>query len=75
MSKREVINYVPKKIDIDDAIDDFVDCLDFDHILAWAKLLDVEINYPPVDDMWPDWEDELAVEVGDAMRKVGESKT
>jgi len=71
MSKRKMVDYVPRKIDIDDIIDDFISILDFDHILAWAKLLDVEINYPPVDDMWPDWEDELAVEVGDAMRKIG----
>ena len=60
-------------IDIDDAIDNFIDTLDFDHILAWANLLGVEINYPPIDDMWPDWQNELTVEVGDAMRKVGEN--
>lgn len=62
------------KIDIDDVIDDFISILDFDQILAWAKLLDVEINYPPIDDMWPDWQNELAVEVGDAMRKVREKE-
>jgi len=61
-----------KIMDIDDAIDDFISILDFDQIIAWANLLNVEVNYPPVDDMWPDWENELAVEVGDAMRKVGE---
>ena len=61
-----------KKLDIDDAIDNFIDCLDYDKVIAWANLLDVEVNYPPIDDMWPDWENELAVEVGDAMRKVGE---
>lgn len=72
MKKREVINYVPKKLDIDDVIDDFISILDFDQILVWANILDVEINYPPIDDMWPDWQNELAVEVGDAMRKVGE---
>jgi hypothetical protein len=58
--------------DIDDVIDDFISILDFDQIIAWANLFDVEINYPPIDDMWPDWENELAVEVGEAMRKVGE---
>ena len=59
-------------MDKDNAIDNFIDSLDFDGIIAWAYLLDVEVNYPPIDDMWPDWENELAVEVGDAMRKVGE---
>ncbi len=60
-----------KKLDIDDIIDLLVAELDFDAILRWAKILDVEINYPPIDDMWPDWEDELAVEVGEAMALVG----
>ena len=64
-----------KKMDIDDAIDDFISILDFDQIIAWANLLDVEINYPPVDDMWPDWQDLLAVEVGEVMRRIGESKS
>jgi hypothetical protein len=59
-------------MDIDDAIDNFIDALDFDQVLAWARVLEVEINYPPTGDMWPDWQAELAVEVGDAMRKVGE---
>ena len=59
-------------MDIDDAIDNFISELDFDHIIAWANLLDVEVNYPPTGDMYPDWENELAVEVGDAMRKIGE---
>lgn len=59
---------------IDDVIDNFISILDFDQIIAWANLLNVEVNYPPTDDMYPDWENELAVEVGDAMRKVGEKK-
>lgn len=63
-----------KEMDIDDAIDNFIACLDFDHVIAWANLLDVEVNYPPVDDMYPDWENELAVEVGEAMAKVGKKK-
>ena len=71
MSKRKMVDYVPRKIDVDDVIDAFISILDFDHILAWAKLLDVEINSPPVSEMWPDWQNELAVEVGDAMRKIG----
>ena len=56
--------------DIDDVIEEFIDVLDFDAILAWARVLDVEIN-PPIGDLWPDWQNELTVEVGDAMRKVG----
>lgn len=58
--------------DIDDIIDQFVEDLDFDTVIAWAKFLEVEVNYPPIDDMYPDWENELRVEVGDAMRKVSE---
>ncbi len=58
--------------DIDGIIDQFVEDLDFDTVIAWAKFLEVEVNYPPIDDMYPDWENELRVEVGDAMRKVSE---
>jgi len=57
--------------DIDDVIDQFVEDLDFEVLETWAKILEVEVNYPPLDDMWPDWENELRVEVGDAMRKIG----
>jgi len=57
--------------DIDDIIDQFVEDLDFEVLETWAKILEVEVNYPPLDDMWPDWENELRVEVGDAMRKIG----
>ena len=56
---------------IDDIIEEFLDALDFDEILCWARILGVEVNYPPIDDMWPDWQNELTVEVGNAMRKVG----
>lgn len=58
-------------MDIDDAIDNFIGCLDFDQVIAWADLLEVEVNYPPTSEMYPDWENELAVEVGEAMREVG----
>lgn len=68
----QVVAQKEKDINIDDIIDDFISILDFDHIIAWANLLDVEVNYPPCDDMWPDWESELAVEIGDAMRKIGQ---
>lgn len=63
-----------EEIDIDDIIDNFISILDFDQIIAWANLLDVEVNYPPTDDMYPDWQNELAIEVGDAMCKVGKAK-
>lgn len=60
--------------DIDDVIDEFLDpnILDLDAVIRWANLLGVEVNYPPIDDLYPDWEGELRVEVGEAMRKVGE---
>jgi hypothetical protein len=57
--------------DIDDIIDQFVEDIDFDVLCAWANILEVEVNYPPLDDMWPDWENELRTEVGDAMRQIG----
>jgi hypothetical protein len=59
------------KLSIDDLIDQFIEDLDFDVLLIWADILEVEVNYPPVDDMWPDWENELRVEVAGAMRMIG----
>ena len=61
-----------RKVDIDDLIDQLVEDFDFDTLCIWADILEVEVNPPPLGDMWPDWEGELRVEVGDAMRKVGQ---
>ena len=55
---------------IDNDIDKFIDGLDFDDIIKLAFHLEVEVNPPPTGDMWPDWEDELKTEVGDAFRKL-----
>jgi len=52
---------------IEDAIDQFIEDMDFDTLLIWANTLDVEVNYPPVGDMWPDWECELRTEVAEAL--------
>ena len=60
-----------RKVDIDDLIDQLVEDFDFETVCIWADILGVEVNPPPLGDMWPDWENELRVEVGDAMRKVG----
>lgn len=59
-------------MDIDDLIDQFIEDLDFDVLIIWADILNVEHDEDMwFDDMWPDAESELRVEVGDAMRKVG----
>ena len=58
-------------MDIDDLINQFTEDLEFDALVEWAKILGVEINSTPTDDMWPDWENELRVEVAEAMGKVG----
>ena len=50
---------MPKKMDIDDLIDQFVEDLEFDALKHWAAILDVDYKEPPIDDMWPDWEAEL----------------
>lgn len=60
---------------IDDLIDNFVEELDFDILIAWADILKVRHDEDVwLDDVWPDKEDQLRVEVGDAMAKVGRSK-
>ena len=61
------------KLSIDDLIDQFIEDLDYDVLVAWANIFEVEVNPPSLlDDMWLDWESELRVEVGDAMREVGQ---
>ena len=55
-----------------DLIDQLIEDMDFDVVVEWAKILEVEVNPPPLGDMWPDWENELRVEVAEAMEKVGQ---
>ncbi len=58
-------------MEIDDLIDQFTEDLELDVLVEWAKILEVEVNPPPLGDMWPDWQNELRVEVAEAMGKVG----
>jgi len=58
-------------MDKQDAIYNLIESLSFHEIIVWAHLLEVEVNYPPIDDMWPDWENELRVEVGEKMAEIG----
>ena len=60
-------------MDIDDLIDQFIKGLDFDTFLIWANFMEVSIEYPLIDDMYPDWENELRTEVSEEMRKVVEN--
>lgn len=56
---------------IEDLIDQLVEDMDFDVVKLWAETLGVEVNPPPLDDMYPDWDNELRVEVAEAMMKIG----
>jgi len=63
------------KLSIEDLIDQFVEDLDFDTLIVWADILDVEHDESQwLDDMWPDLEGELREKVGDAMAQVGRHK-
>lgn len=57
-------------VDIDDVIGVFIDELNFDQLILWANFCGVEIEYPPTDDMYPDWEGELRTEVSEVMSKA-----
>ena len=37
-------------------LDEFVDNLDFDNLLKWLDLMNIDNEPPPTDDMYPDWE-------------------
>lgn len=68
---RETKDRAMGHLTLDDLIDQFVEDLEFDTLVIWAEILEVEVNYPPIDDMWPDWENELRREVAKAMANVG----
>lgn len=54
-------------MDIDDFINQFVEDLSIDALAIWADILDVEVNPPPIDDMYPDFDNELRIEVAEAL--------
>ena len=53
----------------------FVDDLSFDVLIGWADVLGVEHDEKQwLDDMWPEKESELRVEVAEAMERIGKKK-
>lgn len=58
-------------MEMTDLISQFTEDLEFEALVIWADILDVEVNYPPLGDMWPDWEVELRQDVAEAMERVG----
>lgn len=60
--------YKPKMIE--DCTFHLTEQCSFDELIIWANALEVEVNYPPTGDMWPDWEIELRQEVNDALLNI-----
>ncbi len=59
--------------DIDNVIDIFVDernGLELDDLVKLARFLDIDVEYPPIDDMYPDWEAELRGKTAESIRKI-----
>ncbi len=54
-------------MDMDDFISRFIEDVSIDALAIWADILDVEFELPPLDDMYPDWEDLLRVEVAETL--------
>jgi hypothetical protein len=60
-----------KITDIDGAIDQLLDFIDFDTLIIWADALEVEHDEESwLDDMWPDAQAEIEREVGEALLKA-----
>lgn len=60
------------QLTIDDLIDQFVEDLDFDVLIIWADILNVEHEENSwLDDMWPELENELREKVGEAIAQIG----
>lgn len=55
---------------MDDFINQFVEDLTIDALFIWADILGVEINPPPLDDMYPDFDNELRIEVAEELVNV-----
>lgn len=53
--------------DIDDLISQFVEELSFDDLIKWCKFMAVDVEYPQLDDMYPDWINSLKEQLGEAM--------
>lgn len=63
------------KMSMDNLIDQFVENLDFDVLIIWADILDVEHEENLwLDDMWPELESELRVKVSEAMAEIGRKR-
>ncbi len=61
-----------KTMTITGLIEQFVEDLDFDMLIDWADILNVEHDEKNwLDDEWPDKENELRVAVAEAMRNIG----
>lgn len=54
-------------MDMDDFINQFVEDFSFEDLVVWADILDIEVNPPPLDDMYPDWDNELRIEVAEQL--------
>ena len=52
---------------MDDFINQFVEDLTIDALAIWADILNVDMELPPTDDMYPDWEDLLRVEIAEEL--------
>lgn len=61
---------------VDNSIEQFVENIEFDMLMALACLLHIgrDVAHVPdwLDDEWPDREDKLRVAVAEAMMKVGQ---
>jgi hypothetical protein len=54
-----------------DLIAQFCDDIQFDALEGWCDILRLEYNPPLCDDDYPGWEDELRVQLANAMGGVG----
>ena len=57
-------------MDTDTAIDNFIDSLDLDAVRRLAFYFDIDADYPPTDDMYPDWENELRTELAEFLGMI-----
>lgn len=55
------------KTEHENLIDEFIGNIDFDNLLKWLDLMEIDNEPPPIDDMYPEWEGEKKTELMESL--------
>jgi len=55
-------------MDINDYIEQISDDLASESLEHWCDMLNIYWEVPTDDDLWPDWEDDIRLQIGEALK-------